>query len=262
MVASPKPETVRILLVEDEAAIREPLSEYLTSQGYAVIAVGTAAEARTILLRHSGNGRALDTSAVLDSRAPNIIITDIMMPGEDGLSLTRHIRETYGLPVILLTARSEETERIIGLEIGADDYLGKPFSPRELVARIRAVLRRSGDVASPAQIAGEAYAFAGWTLKSAERALIDQSGVSIALSAGEYKLLEVFVRHPRQVMARDRLLDLTKGDDAESFDRAVDNQISRLRRKMEVDSRNPAIIKTVWGGGYTLAADVVRIKKS
>jgi two-component system, OmpR family, response regulator len=244
-VASQANEAIRILLVEDEAAIREPLSEYLIAQGYAVTAVATASAARSELERS------------LRGLAPHIVVSDIMMPGEDGLSLTRHIRESCGLPVILLTARTEETERIIGLEVGADDYLGKPFSPRELVARIRAVLRRSGGSAEVGD-GGRDYDFAGWTLKSSQRCLVDPQGINIPLSAAEFRLMDVLVRHPRQVMARDRLLDLTKGDDTESFDRAIDNQISRLRRKIEVDSRNPQLIKTVWGGGYSLAADVTR----
>jgi two-component system, OmpR family, response regulator len=247
-VASQKADSVRILLVEDEASIREPLSEYLIALGYGVTAAANAATARLELQRPA------------DGATHNIVVSDIMMPGEDGLSLTRHIRETYALPIILLTARTEETERIIGLEVGADDYLGKPFSPRELVARIRAVLRRTANGAAAIDSRGAEYDFAGWTLKSSERCLVDPKGVSIALSAAEYRLMDVLVRHPRQVMARDRLLDLTKGDDAESFDRAIDNQISRLRRKIEVDSRNPALIKTVWGGGYSLAADVTRRK--
>ncbi len=257
-VAEHKDPAVRILLVEDEASIREPLCEYLMAQGYGVMAASNASEARAILVRHGDADTCKD--------APHIIVSDIMMPGEDGLSLTRHVRETYRLPVILLTARSEETERIIGLEIGADDYMGKPFSPRELVARIRAVLRRTGDRVgrSPEQVqaTGEVFSFAGWTLKSAERALIDPQGISIALSASEFRLIHVLVRHPRQVMARDRLLDLTQDGDGDSFDRAIDNQISRLRRKLESDSRNPAIIKTIWGGGYSLAADVVRMTSS
>jgi two-component system, OmpR family, response regulator len=244
---------VRILLVEDEAAIRDPLSEYLGAQGYVVTAASTAAQARRIL-----EASAHDAST---TTAPHIIVSDIMMPGEDGLSFTRYVREAYAIPIILLTARSEETERIIGLEIGADDYLGKPFSPRELVARIRAVLRRvQGQSADMYSDTGEVYAFAGWQLKSAQRALVDPHGISIPLSAGEFRLMHVLVRHPHQVMARDRLLDLTKGDDGDSFDRAIDNQISRLRRKIELDSRNPALIKTVWGGGYSLCADVSRRK--
>lgn len=241
-------ESVHILLVEDEAGIRDPLSEYLGAQGFAVTALTDAAAARSWL-----------AAGPLDGRV-DIVVSDIMMPGEDGLSLTRHIREAYGLPVILLTARSEETERIIGLEIGADDYLGKPFSPRELVARIRAVLRRADGAAPVRAAASESFSFAGWTLRTGERALVDPHGVTIPLSAAEFRLMHVFVRHPNQVMTRDRLLELTQGSDADSFDRAIDNQISRLRRKIEEDSRDPRLIKTIWGGGYSLAASVIRHK--
>ena len=235
----------RILLVDDEASIREPLGEYLAGQGFAVDLAASASEARAHLL--AGNY--------------HLVISDIMMPGEDGLSLTRHLREVHKLPVILLTARSEETERVIGLEIGADDYVVKPFGPRELVARIRAVLRRAG--AGEQRITGddegETYRFADWSLSTTERGLRHADGRAVALSTGEYQLLLALVRHPRQVMSRDRLLDIVRGRDADVFDRSIDNLISRLRRKIEDDSREPSLIKTVWGGGYSFGADVRRI---
>lgn len=189
----------------------------------------------------------------------DLIICDIMMPGEDGLSLTRFIREGLGVPVILLTARSEETERIIGLEIGADDYVVKPFSPRELVARIRAVLRRATGVANQSSDdAGESYQFGDWILSTNSRTLRRSGSDEVALSSGEYQLLLSLLRHPRQVMTRDRLLDLVRGRDADIFDRSIDNLISRLRRKIEDDARHPGLIKTVWGGGYIVSTDVVR----
>ena len=189
-----------------------------------------------------------------------VVVLDIMMPGEDGLSLCRHLRANSDLPIILLTARTEDMDRILGLEMGADDYVLKPFNPRELVARIRAVLRRAG--------AGEArqrepetasYAFGDWLLKAGERALVDRDGVSMPLSTREYSLLLALVTRPRQVLSRDQLLDLTQGREAAAFDRSIDNQVSRLRRKIEPDPKEPAIIKTVWGGGYMLAADVRRL---
>lgn len=233
-----------LLLVDDERSIREPLAQYLTKQGFRVTQVGEAEAAR----------------ARLAAYAIDLVILDIMMPGEDGLSLCRHIRETSETPVILLTARSEETDRIVGLEMGADDYVVKPFSPRELAARIKVVLRRtaSGGTRQHAPDAG-AYAFAGWVLKTGERALVDREGVSVALSTGEYNLLLALVQRPRQVLTRDQLLDLTQGREAAAFDRAIDNQVSRLRKKIEPDPRNPELIKTVWGGGYALSAEVTRL---
>ena len=237
-------ETPHLLLVDDERSIREPLAQYLQKQGFRVTPAADAAAARTRLAAY----------------AIDLVILDIMMPGEDGLSLCRHIRETGDLPVILLTARSEETDRVVGLEMGADDYVVKPFSPRELAARAKVVLRRyaAGGSRQHAPDAGS-YAFAGWVLKSGERALVDRGGVSVALSTGEYNLLLTLVQRPRQVLTRDQLLDLTQGREAAAFDRAIDNQVSRLRRKIEADPKNPEIIKTVWGGGYTLAAEVTRL---
>ena len=237
-------DTPHLLLVDDERSIREPLAQYLTKQGLRVTQAGDAESARMRLAAY----------------AIDLVILDIMMPGEDGLSLCRHIRETGDTPVILLTARSEETDRIVGLEMGADDYVVKPFSPRELAARIKAILRRAaaGGVRQHAPEAGS-YGFAGWVLKSGERVLVDREGVSVPLSTGEYNLLLALVTRPRQVLTRDQLLDLTQGREAAAFDRAIDNQVSRLRRKIEADAKAPDIIKTVWGGGYTLAAEVTRL---
>lgn len=237
-------ETPHLLLVDDERSIREPLAQFLIKQGFRVTQAGDAAAARTRLAAY----------------AIDLVILDIMMPGEDGLSLTRHIRETSEIPVILLTARSEETDRIVGLEMGADDYVVKPFSPRELATRAKVVLRRAtgGGARQHAPDSGS-YAFADWVLKSGERALVDRSGISVALSTGEYNLLLALVLRPRQVLTRDQLLDLTQGREAAAFDRAIDNQVSRLRRKIEADPKSPELIKTVWGGGYTLAAEVTRL---
>jgi two-component system OmpR family response regulator len=233
-----------LLLVDDERSIREPLAIYLTKQGFRVTQSGDAESARTRLVAY----------------AIDLIILDIMMPGEDGLSLCRHIRETSETPVILLTAKSEETDRIVGLEMGADDYVVKPFSPRELAARVKVVLRRTAGGATTVHTPEiGSYAFAGWLLKVGERALVDREGVSVPLSTGEYNLLLALVTRPRQVLTRDQLLDLTQGREAQAFDRSIDNQVSRLRRKIESDPKNPEIIKTVWGGGYTLAAEVTRL---
>lgn len=233
---------IRILLVDDETTLREPLAEYLVKQGLEVLEAESAAAARSVLIENT----------------PDIALLDIMMPGEDGLSLCRHLVETRDLPVILLTAKGEATDRIIGLEIGADDYVVKPFEPRELVARIRSVLRRAGRQSTIPE-AKAAYLFEGWQLDPLKRKLTDPDGAVISISTAEFRLLHALVDHPRQVLDRDRLLDMVQGREANLFDRAVDNQISRLRRKIEADTRNPELIQTVRGGGYRLAADVKRI---
>jgi two-component system OmpR family response regulator len=232
---------IRVLLVDDEPGLREPLADYLVRQGFGVAQAASAAQAR----RELADG------------AFDIVLLDIMMPGEDGLSLCRHLTETRQIPVIFLTAKGEATDRIVGLEIGADDYVVKPFDPRELVARIRSVLRRTGR--QPAETSeAVTLEFEGWQLDPLKRRLIDREGAVVAISSAEFRLLMAFLEHPRQVLDRDRLLDMVQGREAHLFDRAVDNQISRLRRKIEVDSRNPQLIQTVWGGGYMLAAEVHR----
>lgn len=237
-------ETAHILLVDDEASLREPLADYLSKQNFRVQQAADASIARSLL-------NACDF---------DIILSDIMMPGEDGLSFCRHVRERTDIPVIFISAKTEETERIIGLELGADDYITKPFSPRELVARIKVVLRRAGGngVKSPAN-KGAVYQFSGWTLKTDQRSLLDESGVNVPLSSGEYQLLLALLSRAGHVLNRDQLLDMTQGREAHAFDRAVDNQISRVRRKIEKDPKNPEIIKTVWGGGYVLAGPVTLI---
>ena len=233
-----------ILIVEDEASIREPLVKYFENNQFRVKAVANAAEARALLAAH----------------AFDLVISDIMMPGEDGLSLCRHIRSTSNLPVILLTARTEELDRILGLEVGADDYVLKPFSPRELLARVKAVVRRTNSL-PPKQTSPEtaAYAFGDWVLKTGERELVDADGLSVPLSSGEYTLLLTLVERPKLVLTRDQLLDLTQGREAGVFDRSIDNQISRLRRKIEEDPKTPKYIKTVWGGGYSFATEVRKL---
>ncbi len=229
-----------ILLVDDEASLREPLAEYLTKQGFRVQQASDASQGRSVM-----NAFNFD-----------IILLDIMMPGEDGLSFCRHVRENTQIPVIFISAKGEELDRIVGLELGADDYVTKPFSPRELVARIKVVLRRTSGGNGVTPGSGSIYQFSGWTLKTDQRSLIDGEGVTVPLSSGEYQMLLALLSRAGQVLNRDQLLDITQGREAHAFDRAVDNQISRMRRKIEADPKNPEIIKTVWGGGYVLAGDV------
>ena len=242
-----------ILVVDDHREIRDALAKYLAKQGYRVSVADSAAAAR----------RSLEVAAV------DLAVIDIMMPGEDGLSLTRDLRAKGDLPVVLLTAVAEETDRIVGLELGADDYVTKPFNPRELLARIKAVLRRAHslpphsaalpDVADRARGDGkgsERLRFAEWILDLARRELLRADGTAVPLSTGEFLLLGAFLRHPRRVLSRDQLLDLTRGRTAQPFDRAIDNQVSRLRRKIEADPKRPSLIVTHWGGGYAFAADV------
>lgn len=231
-----------ILVVEDARDIREPLARYIRENGYRATTAADAAAARKIM-KASGI---------------DLVVLDIMMPGEDGLSLCRFIRETSQTPVILLTARSEEVDRIIGLEMGADDYIAKPFSPRELIARVAAVLRRT-QALPPRQKPPSAsrIKFGDWVLDTGQRELIGADGVALPLSSGEFRLLTALIERPKIALSRNQLLDLTKGRDADLFDRSIDNHVSRLRKKIEPDPKNPRYIKTVWGGGYIFAVDPV-----
>jgi DNA-binding response OmpR family regulator len=231
-----------VLIVDDERDILEPLALYIAKNGFRVSKARNAATAREIVAAHS----------------IDIALVDIMMPGEDGLSLTGFLRATTKTPVILLTAKAEETDRIVGLELGADDYVTKPFSPRELLARIKAVLRRTSDDRVKAPDA-DAFGFGEWVLKTGERELVDKDGRQVSLSTGEYNLLLALLTHPKRVLTRDQLLDLSQHRELGAFERSIDNHISRLRRKIEADPKDPKLIKTVWGGGYSLAADVKRL---
>lgn len=238
------PPRLRVLVVDDHADIREPLADWLQRQDFDV---ATAADARQMrhLLRH---------------RPFDVIVLDIMLPDENGLSLCREVAATLGTPVILLTARATPPERVAGLEAGADDYVVKPFDPAELAARIRTVQRRdaraprTGPASAPA--AARRVSFDGWVFDLLRRELRDPQGQLILLSDMEHQLLCALVAHPHTVLTRDRLLDLMHGDDAGVFDRAVDTQISRLRRKLEADPRRPRLIKTARSNGYLFVADV------
>ena len=229
-----------ILVVDDHADIRDLLKRFLEQHGYRVSCARDGREMKR-LLEHS---------------SIELIVLDLMLPGEDGLSLCRDLRTRSQLPVIMLTAMGEDMDRIIGLEMGADDYLAKPFNPRELLARIKAVLRRAHPNHSEPEPATRNYRFAQWQLDTARRELIDSQGLSISLSTAEFDLLKVFLQRPQRVLSRDQLLDLARGREAQAFDRAIDTLVSRLRRKLEPDAKNPEIIKTVWGGGYMLACEV------
>ncbi len=233
--------TPHILVVDDHKEIRDLLGKYLSKNGMRASVADGAANARRML----GNN------------AIDLVVLDVMMPGEDGISLCRHIRETVDIPTILLTAMGEETDRIVGLEVGADDYVTKPFNPRELLARIKTVLRRAQSMPKAAMTASnDTITFDRWTFNVAQRELIDDSGVTVPLSTGEFLMLEAFVARPNVVLSRDQLLDITRGRAPNVFDRSIDNQVSRLRKKIEEDPKNPKIIKTVWGGGYQFVSKV------
>ncbi len=230
-----------VLVVDDDAEIRGLLGEYLQKNGYRVTEVGDGA----------GMHAALEAGRV------DIVVLDLMLPGDDGLTLCRNLRARSEVPVIMLTARGEETDRIVGLEMGADDYLAKPFSPRELLARVRSVLRRTRSLPENLQPeAARKIRFAGWALDLAARNLLSPEGVVVALSGTEYKLLRTFLAHPNRVLNRDQLIDLMLSRDASPFDRSIDVQVSRLRQRLGEDAKEPAIIKTVRGEGYVLAVPV------
>ncbi|WP_041633388.1 response regulator [Magnetospirillum gryphiswaldense] len=239
--------TPHILVVDDDHEIRDLLARFLAKHGLHVSTARDGAE----------------MTKLLDAHGIDLVVLDLMMPGEDGLSLTRRLRaQGCTLPIIMLTAMAEDTDRIVGLEVGADDYLPKPFNPRELLARIKAVLRRApaeSDTAAPTSGGGgHRLRFDGWVLDMATRDLTDPDGVVLTLSAGEFDLLRAFVEHPRRVLSRDQLLDLARGRQAIPFDRSIDIQVSRLRRKLNDDPKEPQLIKTVRGGGYLFTPDVVR----
>jgi two-component system OmpR family response regulator len=224
-----------IAVVEDDREIRSMVVDLLKREGFAVTACANVAEFDQVAVR----------------QRIDLVILDIMMPGEDGLSLCRRLRARGDIPVLMVTAKGDDIDRIVGLEIGADDYLPKPFNPRELVARARAILRRTRESQRVVAVElGERYAFAGWMIDAGSRALTDAQGRPLDLTGGEFDLLLCFVTHPQRVLNRDQLLDWTRGRSAGAFDRAVDVQLSRLRRKLEDREGGEALIKTVRGGGY------------
>lgn len=230
-----------ILITDDDRQIRTGLAKFLSVNGFRV----TAAADGVDMLQAMENSRF------------DLVVLDIMMPGENGLALCSRIRGTSKIPVVLLTALSAETDRVVGLELGADDYICKPFNPRELLARIRAVLRRTGEQpAGDERARAASYEFEGWRLDAIRRTLRNPEGVLVELTAGEFDLLLAFSEHPQHVLTRDQLLDMTRGREANIYDRSIDVQISRLRRKIEADPQTPVFIKTVRSGGYVFCARV------
>ncbi|MFU1636284.1 response regulator [Aeromonas veronii] len=233
-----------ILVVDDHSEIRDLLKRFLEQHG----------------LRVSCARDGKEMKRLLEEREFDLLVLDLMMPGEDGLTLCRELRVKSNLPIIMLTAMGEETDRIIGLEMGADDYLAKPFSPRELLARIKAVMRRTqADNQPAAETLTRDLRFDRWLLDVNRRELVDEDGVGLSLSTAEFDLLKVFLERPQRVLSRDQLLDLARGREAVAFDRAIDTLVSRLRRKLERDPKNPELIKTIWGGGYMFSADVTQV---
>ncbi|EIC21857.1 response regulator [Thiorhodovibrio frisius] len=227
-------EKARVLVVDDDQGLRDLLLDYLKREGFEVAGVEDGEQ----MFRW------------LDTESADIIILDLMLPGEDGLSLARRLRQSHSTPIIMLSARGDDVDRIVGLEVGADDYLSKPFNPRELLARIRAVLRRHSPAAEePQATPGDSRSFGPYQLNIPMRQL-ERAGEPISLTPGEFDLLRVFCEHPNRLLDRDRLLDLLKGYERNPFDRSIDVQVARLRAKIEHEKKNPRYIRTVWGRGY------------
>jgi two-component system phosphate regulon response regulator OmpR len=238
---------LHVLVVDDEPRIRTMLRRYLGDEGFQVSEAGEGAAMR----------------AILDREKVHLVLLDWMIPGEDGLSLARYVRQHSEIPVIMLTGKGDLIDRVVGLEAGADDYITKPFELREVLARIRTVMRRAqprpvsepAHSPSPASV-GEVLVFDSWRLDLVRRELQRASGETVPLTAGEFELLHVFARHPNRVLSRNQLIDLVKGREWAAYDRAIDTQVGRLRKKIEADPANPVLVKTVRGGGYVFAAAV------
>ncbi|CAG8999510.1 MAG: Transcriptional regulatory protein OmpR [Candidatus Celerinatantimonas neptuna] len=229
----------QILVVDDDQEILSLLQQYLTKSGFIV---DTASEGKQ--MRHR-----------LEIQQPDLIILDIMLPGDDGFTLCRKIRQESNVPIIMLTANSDETDRVIGLELGADDYIGKPFSPRELLARIKALLRRS-EVTNQAMQPARYIRFNEWRLDTQTQCLLHESGLQLELSGSDYRLLQLFLQHPNEILNRDLISDATRGRGSLPMERGIDVQISRLRHRLGDNNKNRRIIKTIRGSGYILVAQV------
>lgn len=229
----------KLLVVDDDPELRELITAYLSKQGYEIVAVG--------------DGRAMDHA--FQAGGVDLVILDLMLPGEDGLDIAKRLKQTTDVPIIIVSAQGEEIDRIVGLEVGADDYIGKPFNPRELLARVRAVLRRvrgSGTVGPLARV----VEFGDFRL-DLNAHLLTRDGTTVPLTSGEFDLLGILVRHPNQVLDRDRILDLLTGAERSPFDRSIDVRITRLRSKIEPDPSSPVFIRTIWGKGYMFCPDVL-----
>ncbi|MDB5433429.1 MAG: DNA-binding response regulator [Caulobacter sp.] len=243
--ASPQPTpsaSPRILMVDDDPGIRDVVSDFLGRHGY--------------LVETAADGREMEQ--ILAAMPVDLVVLDVMLPGEDGLMLCRKLAATEGPAIIMLSAMGEETDRIVGLELGADDYLAKPCSPRELLARVRAVLRRRQEPRSHGERLDAGCEFAGWRLDLVRRELRSPQGVVVNLSSGEFSLLRAFVERPQRVLSRDQLLDLARGPDSDAFDRAIDVQISRLRRKLDDGGGGQELIRTIRSEGYMFTPKVNR----
>ncbi|MCX4027500.1 response regulator [Endozoicomonas sp. SM1973] len=234
----------KILVVDDDIELRQLLHDYLAKNGFQVLQAGDGTE----LFR------------LFPLQAVDLILLDIMLPGEDGFSLCQKIRQLSDVPIIMLTASSDETDSIVGLEMGADDYMAKPFNPRELLARIKAILRRTGSSDRQQEVvaAKRFFCFLNWVLDSTARKLVDDKGNEVTLSGADFALLMLFLERPQTILKRDEISDLTRGREASPFDRSIDVHISRLRHRLGDDGKNPQIIKTVRGVGYVLAVPVVQ----
>ncbi len=236
-----KTQSPHILIIDDERDIRRPLAKYLGERGYRV----SVAE----------NGREMDK--ILSKASIDLVVLDVMMPGEDGFSICKRLQATTRIPIILLTALKDDTDRIVGLELGADDYVSKPFNPRELKARIKTVLRRTLMLPPRSERLNGKVNFDHWRFDLSQKQIVGPRNLVVPLSSGEHALLMALIEHAGTVLTRDQLMDLTRGVSAPVFDRRIDNQISRLRRKLENDAKKPTIIQTKWGGGYVFAAELV-----
>jgi len=233
-------QTDHILVVDDDPEICELLATHLERNGYRV----TGARDGRQMWRELGRNQI------------DLVVLDVMLPGDDGLTLCRNLRAKSNIPILMLTARGEEMDRILGLEMGADDYLPKPFNPRELQARIKAILWRARELLTDKPDVDGVLTFAGWSLDTTARHLIAPDGTLVSLSGGEYRLLRVFLDHPRRVLSRDQLMGLLEGRDWTPDERTIDIQISRLRKRLREDARDPQLIKTVRGEGYILSTKV------
>ncbi|MBL8268284.1 response regulator [Steroidobacter sp.] len=234
-------ETRHILIVDDDREIRTLLGDFLQKNGYRATAVA--------------DGKAMRRA--LEQNHFDLIVLDLMLPGEDGLKLTRELRAHSQVPIIMLTALGEEIDRVVGLEVGADDYLSKPFSPRELVGRVKAILRRTAHMPrDPVQSTAAIYRFGDWQLDVTARSLTHGDGSQHSLSGAEFRLLAILLAHPTRVLSRSQLMELLRGRDIDPFDRSVDVRISRLRQVLRDDARSPKIIKTVYGEGYVMGVPV------